>query len=183
MVGEGWLEGRRLPTPPIQPQPPDPTPENLPKPLARWATTSLSQNMQCNTKHLEMCAQLASLRPSFLPPLIQPSPFVFSDFIECNLLIQISEEQPNRTSFSFSKSKHFKGQQTNFFFSISVYPFSLSSFLSLVNVYENVLPPYEHAAAVGWLHSFSKTKKSFCSSLGCTAQHSRELINQSPSVT
>ena len=134
--------GGRLPTPPTQPQPPDPTPENLPKPLARWATTSLSQNMQCNTKHLEMCAQLASLRPSFLPPLIQPSPFVFSDFIECNLLIQISEEQPNRTSFSSSKSKHFKGQQTNFIFQ---YPFILFPYPhSCLNVYENVLPPYEH---------------------------------------
>ena len=45
--------GGRLPTPPTQPHPPDPTPENLPKPLARWATISLLllrphvfQNMQ-----------------------------------------------------------------------------------------------------------------------------------------
>ena len=90
--------------------------------------------------------QPASGLPSCLPSFNSRHLFssFTSDFIECNLLIQISEEQPNRTSFSFSKSKHLKGQQTNFFFSISVYPFSLPSFLSLVNVYENVLPPYEH---------------------------------------
>ena len=90
VVGEGWLEGFRLPTPPTQPHPPGPTPENhLSEPLPRWDTSLSGAHHPSKMLKLfgNVCKdRFSTIQPRALLPSCFPSSFnsrhhSFSSFI------------------------------------------------------------------------------------------------------